>query len=1258
MTRMHTRHVLLAALVATVSARPAWAQDEAAEDEAADGTPTAPSQTGSRRLVGTPEVRVVAFQDRAPGESGDCDPAMARVGQCVELVDFLPTEQVLTSGRVDDRRLHQTLRNIGDVYADIFEDVAYRWNSSEIVSNNFSPYGVWRIPPASDHWEAIGEGAGEPLFGLPHSSYWVQQADFLPAVPPPTNEPVSSLYRYVRYNHEAGVMPPPDYAVLSGRFAERMVFDEEPRRLDMLDADPTSAAPFFDQMYPYSTARFFGAGDLGFGTEERAVTIPLSHFEVPPELRAPARLKQFLTPGVGTDPERMLTEAETRALEEQITRNRIRRSGYADLLFTDLESPEAARSIASAEYVAFYRDVGAQVVKFGRENYTPTHMRVMGSLFAMQSPPGGNYSFVRMEGGDSQVAELLLSSSVEEEAELPPERPPPQSSTSGDAYDEDVFFYYDDEMPTYVEESDSYDEYDLYDDESISGESSTHINYNALPPRLVKAHLRHLTEALGLKEMSDDYGQFLHDEFRSSADRRALLKDSARAMPMEPEETIAQWVTRYSVRYAKGANEAGVEDGMNRLALADIVTTIAQDNVAQADLMETALLLDHVRYSVVERFIPDAPPESWTSPIDLEAQATEQWVDVLGQHDYFPVPLDDDADGVRNVWYDPMSVCTQSRDFNVAAGERTFGAVNLDLVIVAADNQDLSDPYAALWEARDRVPFQWVDDPRTSATPPVMTRMVGLPDGQAVYRIRWRVWTGWHLLWGVAETGSVQWAGEVPEVAAEGQLLWMRNHYDWLREWAGTPVVAEDAHRVALRTAAICSDMALADPAVVPSLVRAALLDENFRPTTPYGDGDNSASVRGDDVGLAARLVGNRNVDERTFAEGAGQAGSSVVEENQLEAITGILPPRNPQRNIDDIRSWVLPKINQLTDDPLANPTMLAVFSTTHADGNVRTKQGSPRVPYFRRERPAGDFGHVVTAGWALAIAPNEVARPQMLSPDWVDTNSVNAENLNPKWRQRRTVHFTMAGDIGLRPVHYIRDFCVPAESSTDVASSTGPCAPGDAGTVNNDYILTGAVAHYTALQTLWLGSNRRFAVEYGIGFGGSLLTKSPSFYYSDPNDPRHKRFQNGIKFRFYGGPVVGIRGGNKPRRLYRPNGRGALWGAKDRDESSRRGRTEYGMRVGLDLGPSTTGLLAEVTTDLWWARSITHSRAKNRMFTAYHPSFLIGPFVRGRYARDVSIDTTGSPVRLGFFASAEVGLRIQARVFNYGGADPTAGLK
>jgi hypothetical protein len=63
-------------------------------------------------------------------------------------------------------------------------------------------------------------------------------------------------------------------------------------------------------------------------------------------------------------------------------------------------------------------------------------------------------------------------------------------------------------------------------------------------------------------------------------------------------------------------------------------------------------------------------------------------------------------------------------------------------------------------------------------------------------------------------------------------------------------------------------------------------------------------------------------------------------------------------------------------------------------------------------------------------------------------------------------------------------------------------------------------------------------------------------------------------------------------------------------------------------------------------------------MFTAYHPSFLVGPFVGGRYARDVGVDSEGTARALGYRASVDVGIRIQARLFNYGGDAPTAGLK
>ena len=440
---------------------------------------------------------------------------------------------------------------------------------------------------------------------------------------------------------------------------------------------------------------------------------------------------------------------------------------------------------------------------------------------------------------------------------------------------------------------------------------------------------------------------------------------------------------------------------------------------------------------------------------------------------------------------------------------------------------------------------------------------------------------------------------------------------------------------------------------VVPTLVRAAMLDADFRPTAPYDRGGESAQMRGDDVTMGARLIGNRNVDSRATVGDGAEVGTSIAAENELEAVDGILPDPNPPENIADIRQWVLPRIGEVSEDPLRDPTMMVVFDTYQSDRKAKTHEMQPRVPYFRQDRRL-DGEHIITAGWALAIAPGEVARPVMLSPDFVDTNSVKAENLNPRWRQRRTLHFTMAFDALFRPHFLARSRC--SENQGTLNPSTGPCGrPGeDPKDGYQDTLAAGLGGQYTLLQTLWLGSNRRMAVEYGIGGGVVNLFKPINLGSRDSN-------QASIvdsRWRIFGGPVVGIRGGSNPRKLYRRRGRGALWGAKDRDESTRQGRSEYGMRVGVQFGSLNTGLFGEVLADAWWARSITPGRAKNRMFTAYHPSFLIGPFVGGRYARDMSVGGDGTPRSLGHTQSFDVGIRIQARVFNYGGAEPTAGVR
>ena len=100
--------------------------------------------------------------------------------------------------------------------------------------------------------------------------------------------------------------------------------------------------------------------------------------------------------------------------------------------------------------------------------------------------------------------------------------------------------------------------------------------------------------------------------------------------------------------------------------------------------------------------------------------------------------------------------------------------------------------------SRNQIHLFSLDNPEANKAS--VQRLVGLPDGQALYRARWTIWSGWHLMWGVE-----QFSGQ---------------------------------ERLVLRTAAICDDMVLSPPDLVPSVVRAGLLHDEFYPTKPARNKD------------------------------------------------------------------------------------------------------------------------------------------------------------------------------------------------------------------------------------------------------------------------------------------------------------------------------------------------------------------------------------------------------------------------------------
>ena len=223
-----------------------------------------------------------------------------------------------------------------------------------------------------------------------------------------------------------------------------------------------------------------------------------------------------------------------------------------------------------------------------------------------------------------------------------------------------------------------------------------------------------------------------------------------------------------------GADRVVFLGDMKIAALKTAIQELSDERRAQ---VETWILLDHVDHAISADF--DATPGSYISPGELVGQSSGHWSSVLSQHGYFTKPLPQGLGGV-----DPTSICT-TLDGRAAMDEPVVGAVNLDLLVMGTDGYTNAED--VLWEARDQLPFMLIDDPK--ATSVELNRLVGLPSGRALYQIRYAIWSGWHVFWS-------------REVLPTGHM------------------------RLMAHTGAVCADMVLAVPDLVPTLVRAGCWTE------------------------------------------------------------------------------------------------------------------------------------------------------------------------------------------------------------------------------------------------------------------------------------------------------------------------------------------------------------------------------------------------------------------------------------------------
>ncbi len=1054
-----------------------------------------------------PTVRWLGFADRSDDQ--ECDPVEAAYGRCVELVDFLDMSAAWDEGSVPDKATRMLREDISHLSAQLWEGMAYRWNDKEdVVQETLGAAGLFYLPTPGSIWESSARGQ-RWLYTLPEPSQWMRPTRWLQEGPLPANlEELpdgtiigAPIYRDIRYHRPSGVPTPPEMALIKGRFASRLAYDGKRHAYDVMDGDPQSSGPFFEQMYPYDTARESQDPDLA----------PLAHFIAPATLKKP-----------GLDPADLNVQA-------------MRREAFKAVSFQSDEGYAAARSLALGEFQRFYHLVGTQILRFALEEYTPTHLRVLTALIAMDTPPSklqenaGARDVVAASEGQTDD-EALISGMVM-----------PQLLSSGRSFS---------------------------------------INYDQLPPAVVEDYVTRFDE---WKNPPPDF----LDAFNAAVLERLdeLLRPGAAPLLALDDASLEKWIDAWSMP----GRAPDVSRFIKRVGLETLVDRLPED---MKDEVLTRLLLDHVELDVSGRFDPSEGFRA--TPADQETQTANQWKSVLARHGFYPSAIPDGPGAV-----DPIAICT-TRDRIEALSEPSFGAVDLDVVVSAKDG--LKGAEAVLWSARDSVPFILVDDPSTSK--PSVERLVGLPAGQALYRVRWRVWSGWHILWGTESLG-------------------------------------EDSgkRRLVMRTAAVCEDTVITPPELVPTLVRAALLDGDFRGTVPVtglsrkerkeiearerlgrgqlpeeGVTSDEAVVAGataEDAGEEVYSSGERTVD----LSSDDPERADEISLTQASRLSGLVNHKDTRQRIlvgeaaapvAYLQSLVRPPLERVASTEKS--VMFLLYDVNRGKRGKHLWSWRPRSPYMQEQRRVGPKDWMRVALWSQNVQMSEeVGYHTLISPAWHPTESVSAGSPTPRWRRHTHSDFQLTGALGYFPWRQVTYSCPDSESVLDDVndpSTLALCSDGEQlSTANTD----GLSFDMSSLYEFWFLDQPRIAVEVGPEIQILLLPGGTGRINSE-GEPDYS-----AAWSLRAGAVAGLRFAPDPNPLWL-RGTRTPWGANAPDGTSRLGRVQHGLRVGFLLGSGFNGFEGNVTGEYWAGWSLRRSETASATFTPYRPGAVLGPYVRGQY--------------------------------------------
>ena len=350
-----------------------------------------------------------------------------------------------------------------------------------------------------------------------------------------------------------------------------------------------------------------------------------------------------------------------------------------------------------------------------------------------------------------------------------------------------------------------------------------------------------------------------------------------------------------------------------------------------------------------------------------------------------------------------------------------------------------------------------------------------------------------------------------------------------------------------------------------------------------------------------------------TDSDGARTVARERMDILAQRAAAAERPPRipvTPEEARDYFRGFSLPPLR--AQGRPGSGVVLTVFDHGDPGRDRRLGELVSRTPYARVQRRAVGGGKVSSAAWSWFVPTDELpAAP--LGPAFKPREDEETDLPMPRWRRPKTLDWSLAGNLSHYPLRLVTSTCNPA---AQLSSSVAPCVRGTEEVQRTE----GFAANVQAFAVWWVRDRTRLGLEMGIESRVDVLHGGPSFYWGDPDaDPDSTESTDyAWSFRPAGGVVVGLRLAPRPAGLWHstPPKRERVatpWGANRPDDKVRGGRTQWGLRTGMLLGPGFNAMEATALGELWVNRSIVRREAPRSTVPPYRPLFTIGPYTRAQ---------------------------------------------